>query len=232
MRPVKTLDSVVLAKNEQDFLTVKFPGLAIPNDKPVYMSDEDETKDKKLKQSASPVEQKVKKLEDKVVDDAMAELEALAPSFSSNLSKEKPDEKKIKRDKRERSKSHEQIDRKDRKRHFSPDRRRDRHCSRDRSRDIKNRRDRSKDRRRSRSRERRRSGDRRNKSRSRDRRRRSRSRSRNRDRRRDNKERDRERRDDKERDMERRDDKERERKNKRESPDIEEDPDPGKVNIK
>lgn len=128
--------------SEPDTLARKFPGLAIPNK---FDEIEDEVKAKKSKA-------------DNIVDDMMAELEAMAPPAGTS----KPEEK-VKERKRSRSR-----ERKKRSRSRSKDRKK---RSRSRSRDRKKR-SRSKDRkRRSRSREKRR----RSRSKSRDRRRRSRS---------------------------------------------------------
>lgn len=190
MRPTKTQASDVPKSTDNDFLAVKFPGLAIPNEsKPIALPVDDE-KEKKIEVCDV---KKVKLSEDKIIDDAMAELEALAPSFSGvsskNESESKP--KRLKSDKSEL---------KSEKKRYS---------SRERSRDRKYKRERSRERRRSRSKEGR-SRDRRHRSRSRERRRKSRSRSRNRDRKHE-----------RERDFEKR--------NKRESPEVEDDPEPGKV---
>jgi ATP-dependent RNA helicase DHX8/PRP22 len=131
---------------EKDSLSRKFPGLAIPN-----------------KFAEEPEDDKVNKnTADSIVDDMMAELEALAPPEGSSSSSSKVVEKK--RDKR-RSRSRE---RKRRSRSRSKDKKK---RSRSRSRDRKKR-SRSRDRKkRSRSKERRR----RSRSKSRDKRRRSRS---------------------------------------------------------
>lgn len=122
-------------------LEVKFPGLAIPNRSQKELLLEEAVEEKKEDQKR------------KVIDDAFAELEALAPS-KVPANKPERDEKRVKRE--------------------SPSRRRDRSRSRDKDRDNRRRsrsRDRDRDRRRHRSR-----------SRSRDNRRRSRSRDRDRDR--------------------------------------------------
>lgn len=134
------------SSGEKDVLAIKFPGLAIPNK--TFENDGDDKKDNELS----------------VVDDMMAELEALAPTGSKSVD-EKTTSKKEKIE-RKRSKS---VERK-KKRSRSPARKRSR--SRDRKR-----RSRSRDyKRRSRSRDR----HRRSRSRSRDRKRRSRSHSRDR----------------------------------------------------
>lgn len=156
-------------------LASKFPGLAIPNEKPpIFSSDEassDEENDKKPKRVTSKDIFKVEKTKgsDDIVDQAMAELEALAPSKvvtkQESSKEEKKDDVKVK--KRERSRSRDRKDR-TKKRESSRDRRTRRSRSRHRSR--------SRDRR-SRSRNRRsRSRDKRSRSHDRDRKRRSRSR--------------------------------------------------------
>lgn len=128
---------------EKDTLAKKFPGLAIPNK---FAEVEEEVKPKKSEA-------------DSIVDDMMAELEALAPPTTSSKANDKVKE-------RRRSRSR---DRKKRSRSRSKDKIKKR--SRSRSRDRKKR-SRSRDRkRRSRSREKRR----RSRSKSRDRRHRSRS---------------------------------------------------------
>lgn len=130
------------AGSERDVLARRFPGLAIPN--------KEIEKDEKDKKGGVG--------EESVVDDMMAELEAMAPTGSASSSKIEKSEKKVER-KRSRS-----VDRK-RKRSRSP---------RKRSRSPK-RRSRSRDRKR-----RSRSRDYKRRSRSRDKRRRSRSHSRDR----------------------------------------------------
>jgi hypothetical protein len=57
-------------QNERDRLAEKFPGLAIPNDPKFESRGADRRKKEKKKKAA----------EDDIVNDAMAELEALAPS--------------------------------------------------------------------------------------------------------------------------------------------------------
>ncbi|KAG8223933.1 hypothetical protein J437_LFUL003741, partial [Ladona fulva] len=63
-----------LKKSEKDKLAEKFPGLALPNDKDIT-GEKDVKKTKK---------KKIKSEEECIVDDAMAALEALAPSQQSN----------------------------------------------------------------------------------------------------------------------------------------------------
>lgn len=150
-----------------DRLTMKFPGLAMPN-----QSQKDLTLDA-LDEKAGG---KSKKVDAKVsvADDMMAELEMFAPSTSKDID-EKPVEKK-----RERERSRSPADRK--RRSHSKERRTERKRSRDRKRSRSRERKRSRDRRsrskdrRSRSKERRRSRDKR------DKRSRSRSRDKHRDR--------------------------------------------------
>jgi ATP-dependent RNA helicase DHX8/PRP22 len=69
MKPKHLKESSPQTRNERDKLAEKFPGLAIPND-PKFQSRNAEKKKKEKKKSA----------EDDIVNDAMAELEALAPS--------------------------------------------------------------------------------------------------------------------------------------------------------
>ncbi|XP_046964706.1 ATP-dependent RNA helicase DHX8 [Vanessa cardui] len=175
--------------NKSNPLANKFPGLAIPNDKPpVFTSDEESDDDKKNTRLTSKeifkVESKGKESSSKdAVDEAMAALEALAPS-NSNIKSDDTKKENIRKREREHSK-----DRKDSriKRDSSRDKKSRRSVERQsRTRDkrsrSRDRRSRSRDRR-SRSRDRRsRSRDRRSRSRGRDRRRRSKSRQRHRSR--------------------------------------------------
>ncbi|XP_049866701.1 ATP-dependent RNA helicase DHX8 [Pectinophora gossypiella] len=165
----------------KDPLAAKFPGLAIPNDKPQkFSSDEEVSEDEKEEKKGKRLttkdifkEEKAKGSGDTVVDQAMAELEALAPSNS--ISK-KQETKKEDVKKHERSPSRDRKESRTKKRDSSRDRGRKRSRSRDRRSRSRDRRSRSRDRR-SRSRDRR--------SRDRDRRKRSRSRHRHRSRSRD-----------------------------------------------
>ena len=174
-------------KTKEDKLAVKFPGLAIPNDpefQTKYGSDSKDKSPSKEKKKKKKKKEKDVEMEDKpdtkvlksemavdVIDDAMAALEALAPSHagSGNAKAESQEEQRVKREdqvverRRERS-SHSRSRSRDRIKERDK-----RHRSRSRERGTKNR---DKDRRRSRSREMRR------RSRSRDGRRRSRSRDR------------------------------------------------------
>jgi ATP-dependent RNA helicase DHX8/PRP22 len=127
--------TIIDENDDQDTLAVKFPGLAIPN-----------------KLNDSYVDAKEDMKGENIVDDMMAELEALAPSTSTSINNK---QEKIVERKRSRSRDIKK------KRSRSPKRR-----SRSRDRDRKHKRSRS------------RSRDRKKRSRSRDRRRRSRSRSR------------------------------------------------------
>uniref|UniRef100_A0A023F5M0 RNA helicase n=1 Tax=Triatoma infestans TaxID=30076 RepID=A0A023F5M0_TRIIF len=152
MRP-KTDKTKVKELTKQDILSAKFPGLAIPND-----LRDDEKENKKKKSKKEPV--------DSIVEDAMAELEALAPSKENGKLEgtvsPSTEKKKSKTDRRSRSRE-----------------RKKRSRSRDRNIERRRSRNRSKERRRSRSRDRRdRSRDRRSRSKDRYRTRRSTSRSR------------------------------------------------------
>jgi ATP-dependent RNA helicase DHX8/PRP22 len=69
MKPKHQKESSPQPQNEKDRLAEKFPGLAIPNDSK-FQSCNTEKKKKGRKKSA----------EDDIVNNAMAELEALAPS--------------------------------------------------------------------------------------------------------------------------------------------------------
>ncbi|PSN56761.1 ATP-dependent RNA helicase DHX8 [Blattella germanica] len=77
MKPKKNKDSSPKPGNERDRLAEKFPGLAIPNEPKSQTGGEAEKKKKKR-------EKKSNNMEDDVVNDAMAELEALAPSQMSS----------------------------------------------------------------------------------------------------------------------------------------------------
>lgn len=73
MKPRKEQEVSESTKSNKDKLAEKFPGLAIPNDMKSNLSesnDEDKLKTKIKKESNT----------DDVINDAMAELEALAPS--------------------------------------------------------------------------------------------------------------------------------------------------------
>jgi hypothetical protein len=70
MKPKHQKESSPQPQNERDRLAEKFPGLAIPNDPKFQSRDAEKRKKEKKKPSG----------EDHIVSDAMAELEALAPS--------------------------------------------------------------------------------------------------------------------------------------------------------
>ncbi|CAK1552628.1 unnamed protein product [Leptosia nina] len=136
-------------------LAAKFPGLAIPNKKTVFSSEDESDSDEKTKKGILKKEET--KVKDEVVDQAMAELEALAPSnirtdasYDSH-NKEHKDEKsaykserKSRRD-RSRDKCSRSKDRRSRDRERSRDQ--DRSRDRDRYRDRERGRDRSRGRR-------------------------------------------------------------------------------------
>ena len=79
MKPKKNKEVSVQPQSEKDRLADKFPGLAIAND-PKYQLQADKSTDKKKKKKKKEKEKKKSNTEDDVVNDAMAELEALAPS--------------------------------------------------------------------------------------------------------------------------------------------------------
>ncbi|XP_058459860.1 ATP-dependent RNA helicase DHX8 [Malaya genurostris] len=177
-------------------LAMKFPGLAIPNAKPGYESNEEDDKyeDRKKKklnvvddmfaelENMAPSSSKVdssKTREQQEVENMFAELESLAPTPAVN----KRDNVDRNRDRRSRSRDRKRSRSRERKRSKSRDRRRSRSRDRDRKRRSRTRhRSRSRDRKqRRKSRSRSRDRDRylrRSRSRSRDRHRRGRSRSR------------------------------------------------------
>lgn len=173
-------------QNERDRLAEKFPGLAIPNDPKFESRGADRRKKEKKKKAA----------EDDIVNDAMAELEALAPSqISTSKVKKEPSsssssecgdsvpvgtqdisKKSSSRGKRHRrSHSHDREGdseiKRERRSHSREKHRKSRSRSRDRARERRSRsRNREKNReRRSRSRDRQRDRNRRNRSKSRDR---------------------------------------------------------------
>nr|CAD7196347.1 unnamed protein product [Timema douglasi] len=82
MKPKISKDSSSEPKSGKDALAEKFPGLAIPNDPSIQVVVEGNDLDKKnnKKKNREKKEKVVKSVEDDVVNDAMAELEALAPS--------------------------------------------------------------------------------------------------------------------------------------------------------
>ncbi|CAH0718765.1 unnamed protein product, partial [Brenthis ino] len=193
MKPISNESEKNEEKSKQlNPLASKFPGLAIPNDKPSRFSSDDESdEDKHTKRITSKDifkdESKAKVSSINVVDEAMAALEALAPSKSGITSDETQKEDIKNEYSRDCKDNHTKRDSSKEIRYRS--RSRDRQS---RSRDVKSskdRRSRSRDRsRRSRDRNRksrdrdRRSRDRERRSKSKDRRKRSRSRQRHRSR--------------------------------------------------
>ncbi|XP_052737424.1 ATP-dependent RNA helicase DHX8 [Bicyclus anynana] len=201
MKPVSNEIENNTSNKTSNPLAVKFPGLAIPNDKPATFSSdsesEEEVKDKKNKRITSKEifkDESKSKESSSVVDNVMAALEALAPS-KSGLAKDEPkedvkkrehsqDRKDSKKDgivtKRRRSKSRDRSQSREKgRRSRSRDRKRDRRSlSRDRKKERRSHsRDKDRDRSRSRDRDRRRSrSNHRHRSRSRDRSRRSKDR--------------------------------------------------------
>lgn len=148
MRPVKTTSDTTDSHTggQKSELAYKFPGLAIPNEqqKKFEYSDnesEDEKQDKKDKKANDA----------DVVDDIMAELEALAPSKQATDEKQT---KLTKRKSRSRDRDHKEIKRT--RDHKEETHSRSRKRSNSRSRNRSNRRSRSRSRKRSRSRSRRR----------------------------------------------------------------------------
>ncbi|XP_038215388.1 ATP-dependent RNA helicase DHX8 [Zerene cesonia] len=210
--------------NNSNPLANKFPGLAIPNEKPPHFSsdDESESDDKKSKRITTKDifknENKSDVVKDDIVDQAMADLEALAPSKSTSTDVKKRERSRDRKEEvSKRATSKERRSRRSRSRNRRS-RSRDKRSvsrSRDKRSRSRDRRSRSRDRRkRSRSRHRRsRSRDKHRRSRSRGRRSKSRSRSRGRDR--DYKQRDRD----------------YGKKPRKRSPEVElsEDPEPGKI---
>ncbi|XP_055621408.1 ATP-dependent RNA helicase DHX8 [Toxorhynchites rutilus septentrionalis] len=204
MKPPKGGGAANVSAFEEDDriggLAMKFPGLAIPNAKKGYESEEDDEKSHKpdVKQGSSVVDDMFAELENMApsvskaeskksreqqeVDNMFAELESLAPSSSNAVRK---DEKK--KDRRSRSRDRKRTRSKERKRSRSKDRKRSKSKERRRSKSRnRDRRKRSRSRQRSRSRDKRSRRGSRSRSRDRDRRdrsRRSRTRSRERHRR-------------------------------------------------
>ncbi|KAL4714112.1 hypothetical protein ACJJTC_008466 [Scirpophaga incertulas] len=194
MKPTKIVEHP-LESIEKNPLATKFPGLAIPNDKPSTFSSDEEASDnenKKRVTSKDIFKDEKKSSSDKVIDQAMAELEALAPSSlvdkNDQIMKEKikldsKDKNNCKTSKRERSKErkHRSRSREKRRSHSRDRRSHSRETDRrKRSRSRHRNRSRSRGRHRSRSRERRRSKERNRRSRSKHRRSRERSLSRDR----------------------------------------------------
>lgn len=235
--PSSSTDTNNVEISNKNPLANKFPGLAIPNEKPPVFSDDesdeekDDKKDKRITNKDIFKNESKSKSNDVVVDQAMAELEALAPMGSGSSSDIKKEEKKDVK-KRERSRSRDHKDSRTKKRERSRDNKIES------SRDRKSRRS-SRDHRRSRSRDHiSRSHDRRSRSRDRDRKRRSRSRHRSKSRDRSRRSRSRKR----SRSRRRSHSREREEKDRygdcgkkarKRTPEVElsDDPEPGKVSI-
>lgn len=172
------------SSSKAEKLAMMFPGLALANDKFSKLdsgsSSSDSDSDEKEKKDKKDIKKKVEDEDLKAVDDAMLELEALAPGFENKPTKQESKDFKKKLEKRSRSRSKSREKHRDRDRKREKSRERSRYSDSVRSRDKDRHRDRD---RRSRSRSRNRSDRRRSRSRSRDnsrRHRRSRSRSRDR----------------------------------------------------
>lgn len=172
------------SSSKAEKLAMMFPGLALANDKFSKLdsgsSSSDSDSDEKEKKDKKDIKMKVEDEDLKAVDDAMLELEALAPGFEDKPTKQESKDFKKKLEKRSRSRSKSREKHRDRDRKREKSRERSRYSDSVRSRDKDRHRDRD---RRSRSRSRNRSDRRRSRSRSRDnsrRHRRSRSRSRDR----------------------------------------------------
>lgn len=172
------------SSSKAEKLAMMFPGLALANDKFSKLdsgsSSSDSDSDEKEKKDKKDIKKKVGDEDLKAVDDAMLELEALAPGFENKPTKQESKDFKKKLEKRSRSRSKSREKHRDRDRKREKSRERNKYSDSVRSRDKDRHRDRD---RRSRSRSRNRSDRRRSRSRSRDnsrRHRRSRSRSRDR----------------------------------------------------
>lgn len=172
------------SSSKAEKLAMMFPGLALANDKFSKLdsgsSSSDSDSDEKEKKDKKDIKKKVEDEDLKAVDDAMLELEALAPGFENKPTKQESKDFKKKLEKRSRSRSKSREKHRDRDRKREKSRERNKYSDSVRSRDKDRHRDRD---RRSRSRSRNRSDRRRSRSRSRDnsrRHRRSRSRSRDR----------------------------------------------------
>lgn len=176
-------DKSLHKSSKAEHLALMFPGLALANDK--FSKDAEQFSDAESdnesnKKNKKEIINKIKNDDVQAVDDAMLELEALAPGFEEKPSKrdERHVRKKEERRSRSRSRSRGRHREKEGKRERSRERHRDAESSRNRDKDRNRDRDR-----RSRSRSRHRSGRRRSRSRSREtsrKQRRSRSRSRDR----------------------------------------------------
>uniref|UniRef100_A0A1I8PWI5 RNA helicase n=1 Tax=Stomoxys calcitrans TaxID=35570 RepID=A0A1I8PWI5_STOCA len=160
------------SNSKTEKLALMFPGLAMANDKfsktDALEGNSESDSEADEKREKKDIKKKIKNDELKAVDDAMLELEALAPEFAAKTSKVESKDIKKKSEKRSRSRSR------------SRERHRDRDRDRDRKRDRSRERHRESESVRSRDKERHRERNRRSRSKSRNRsdRRRSRSRSR------------------------------------------------------
>ena len=128
MKPKRNKEASPQPQSERDRLAEKFPGLAIPND-PKLQAEKSAEKKKKKKDK-----DKKKKIsaEDDVVNDAMAELEALAPSNGNRRSRSRNKGRKRSRDTNRRDGRRSTIrDKHGRQREFSGDRKKRRCISRD-----------------------------------------------------------------------------------------------------
>ena len=163
-----------LSKNV-NVLATKFPGLAIPNEAQHSLNKDSDEEDEEVEEKEKNIKPVIKK---DVVDDMMAELEALAPSSSKVTDIKKSEKSSTRHRSNSRDRNRHRSRSKDRKRSHSRDRTRRHSRSRDhrrdrsRSRTKTSRRERSRsndtkhDRRRSRSRSRNRNRDRRDRNRS------------------------------------------------------------------
>ncbi|KAL0266728.1 UNVERIFIED_CONTAM: hypothetical protein PYX00_009196 [Menopon gallinae] len=187
-------------KTEKDTLSEKFPALCMANDTKIQaLFDMDREAAKRAKKSSKDKKKNVESDQKDVIDEAMAALEALAPSKMNQKPKEESEEDRenhVKKSERERNRSRERSTEREKKRdsRYEKDRRRSRSREkkhkhgrekRSHSRGRKRSRSRSRDRDRDRDRKRQRSSSyerrrRQDRSRSRDRSRRSRSTSRDR----------------------------------------------------
>ncbi|XP_013099983.2 ATP-dependent RNA helicase DHX8 [Stomoxys calcitrans] len=174
------------SNSKTEKLALMFPGLAMANDKfsktDALEGNSESDSEADEKREKKDIKKKIKNDELKAVDDAMLELEALAPEFAAKTSKVESKDIKKKSEKRSRSRSRSRERHRDRDRDRKRDRSRERHRESEsvRSRDKERHRERN---RRSRSKSRNRSDRRRSRSRSREssrKHRRSRSRSRDR----------------------------------------------------
>lgn len=155
MKPVKiTAQTSDTESNNQNPLSKKFPGLSIPNKKPVFSFDDesDNNKDKKKRITSKDIFKEMKISDNNVVDQAMAELESLVPSNSGpskavieieNTEKKKRDKSRSRDRKTSGTKRRELSRDRMSRRSRSKDRHRSRDCHRTRSRERK--RSRSKD---------------------------------------------------------------------------------------